>query len=186
MPEPATRMMIPTSDKLFAQYQRTGDPADLAEVFDATAPKLLLLAIHLTGDEVGAEDLVQDTSVKVIENAQSYDSERPFLPWVSTILSNEARRAWRDSRRDPGRDRVLREVTDDPLRVAAEADTIEVLTDAIDGLDEKYRAVVRLKVVHGMKPGEIARVLSISPELARTRLSRGLKQLREVLGRNQV
>jgi RNA polymerase sigma factor (sigma-70 family) len=173
--------MIPTPDKLFAQYQRTGDPADLAEVFDATAPKLLLLAIHLTGDEVGAEDLVQDTFVKAIENAQSYDSERPFLPWVSTILSNEARRAWRDSRRDPGHDRVLREVTDDPHRVAAEADTIEVLTEAIEGLDETYRAVVRLKVVHGMKPGEIAKVLSISPELARTRLSRGLKQLRAAL-----
>lgn len=173
--------MIPASDKLFAQYQQSGDPADLAAVFDLTAPKLLLLAIHLTGDELGAEDLVQNTFVKLIENASSYDPNRPFLPWAGTILSNEARQAWRRSRQADAFDPLVREVSDDPLRIAAEADTIEVLTEAIDGLDEKFRAVVRLKVVHGMKPGEIANVLSISPELARTRLSRGLKQLRAAL-----
>ncbi|MCA8981563.1 MAG: sigma-70 family RNA polymerase sigma factor [Planctomycetes bacterium] len=173
--------MIPTPDKLFSQYQRSGDPADLAAVFDLTAPKLLLLAIHLTGDQLGAEDLVQGTFLKIIENAASYDANRPFLPWASTILSNEARKAWRRGRMVDVHDQLVREVSDDPLRIAAEADTIEVLTRAIDELEDNYRAVVRMKVFHGMKPGEIAGVLSISPELARTRLSRGLKQLRSAL-----
>lgn len=173
--------MIPEGDRLFAQYQQDGDPATLAAVFDLTAPKLLLLAIHLAGDDLGAEDLVQTTFLKIIENAQSYDSSRPFLPWASTILGNEARQVWHKRQREAANAQTERGVPSDPLQVAADADTVEVLTGAIDQLEENYRAVVRLKVVHGMKPGEIAQVLSIQPELARTRLSRGLKLLREAL-----
>lgn len=173
--------MIPSPDQWFSKYQQSGDPADLAAVFDMTASKLLLLAIHLTGDELGAEDLVQSTFLKIIENASAYDASRPFLPWASTILANEARKAWRRGRLENVQDHVVHDRSDDPLRVAAEADMIDVLTGAIDGLDARYRAVVRMKVFHGMKPGEIASVLSISPELTRTRLSRGLKQLRSAL-----
>lgn len=165
----------------FARFQRTGDPAALAVVFDQAAPRLLLLAIHLTGDELGAEDLVQSTFVRLIESAPSYDASRPFLPWASTILANEARRSWRRRQLELDRAQPPRAPVDDPRELAQAAETFDALTRAIDGLDETHRSVVNLRVVHGMKPGEIARVLSLSPELARTRLSRGLKRLRGAL-----
>jgi len=168
-------------ERHFIRFQRTGDPTALAEVFDRAAPKLLLLAIHLTGDELGAEDLVQSTFLRLIESAGSYDASQPLLPWASTILANEARRSWRRGQLELDRAQPPRAPVDDPRELAQAAETFDVLTRAIDDLDESHRAVVNLKVVHGMKPGEIARVLSLSPELARTRLSRGLKRLRGAL-----
>ena len=51
---------MPTAaDALFARYRVTRDPECLAQVFDALAPRLLRLAIHLARDGAGAEDLVQ-------------------------------------------------------------------------------------------------------------------------------
>lgn len=181
--------MLNETDRQFACYRETGDSEALAAVFDATAPGLLLLAIHLTKDEVGAEDLVQLTFLKAIEHADSYDPSRPFLPWASTLLANEVRQQWRRRQRrapagvgDGGRSASVEQLagtrSSDPHRVASEAETLHTVVGAIDDLEPAYRSAVRLKVVHGMKPGEIAKVLQLSPEVARTRISRGLKQLR--------
>jgi DNA-directed RNA polymerase specialized sigma24 family protein len=46
---------------LFAAWWRRGDARALGELFDAAAPRLLKLAIHLVGDAAEAEDLVQAT-----------------------------------------------------------------------------------------------------------------------------
>ena len=47
------------ADQAFTDYQTHGRPEDLARVFDACAPPLLLLANHVAGDGGSAEDLVQ-------------------------------------------------------------------------------------------------------------------------------
>ena len=49
--------------QLFLEYRNTGDPEALARVFDRVAPKLLLVAAHLSRDHAIAEDLVQTTFV---------------------------------------------------------------------------------------------------------------------------
>ncbi|MSR63077.1 MAG: hypothetical protein EXS08_11605 [Planctomycetes bacterium] len=60
---------MPTAaDALFVRYRRTRDPECLAQVFDALAPRLLRLAIHLARD--GAEDRVQATFLAAIERAE--------------------------------------------------------------------------------------------------------------------
>ena len=46
-----------SADSAFARFCKSRDPQDLAEVFDITAPRLILLAMHLTGDAAAAEDL---------------------------------------------------------------------------------------------------------------------------------
>ena len=57
----ASRTPESVVDLAFASFVRTGDPGDLARVFDETAPELLRLASHLVSDLGLAEDLVQST-----------------------------------------------------------------------------------------------------------------------------
>ena len=45
-------------ERLFLRYRREGCPRSLGRVFDATAPHLLRVAGHLTGDRAEAEDLL--------------------------------------------------------------------------------------------------------------------------------
>src|SRR4249920_772810 len=83
-------MSRPPEDAAFARFAATRDPDALAAVFDATAPKLLLVAMHLCGDAAAAEDLVQTVFMQAIRDAGKYDAARPVLPWLLAILEHRA------------------------------------------------------------------------------------------------
>ena len=173
--------MIEETDREFARFQATGDPEALACVFDATAHKLLRLAVHLTGDEVGAEDLLQTTFLRILERAHQWDAKLSFLPWANSILANEARMGWRRRRRTMPADLGLRPVPADPTTIAEQSESIDALARAIDALGPEYRQVLKLKLIHGLKSPEIAQLLRIPPETVRTRAARGLARLRQAL-----
>ena len=90
----------------FLRYRRRGDGEALARVFDALAPKLLLLASHVVRDRAQAEDLVQETFLRAMASAESYDASRGLFPWLVGILHNEARMARRSAKRSPDPSRV--------------------------------------------------------------------------------
>ena len=77
-------------ETMFRRYRDQGDPAALAAVFDQTAPRLLLLAAHVTPDAAAAEDLLQETFLAAMEAAPRWDDNRPLLPWLAGILRHKA------------------------------------------------------------------------------------------------
>src|SRR5690606_26639312 len=78
-------------DRDFACFVRTGEPAALGRVYDATASELLALATRLVGHPVEAEDLVQATFVAAIESANSFALGSRVMPWLVGILNNRVR-----------------------------------------------------------------------------------------------
>ena len=77
-------------DEAFRRYQATGDPSAVAEVFDALAPRLLLLAVHLSGRRGGAEDLLQSTFLAALEHPERWDGARPVAGWLVGIMRHHA------------------------------------------------------------------------------------------------
>src|SRR5262249_53580687 len=91
-PRPPPRSRPPhTTAPAFPRFQQERDPQALAEVFDAAAPQLLRLALHLSRDPNAAEDLVQTTFLVAIEHRMDYDPGSPLLPWLFGILHNRLR-----------------------------------------------------------------------------------------------
>src|SRR5262245_15500878 len=82
--------MSPQPEHDFVRYRDHGDAEALARVFDALAPKLLLVAQHLTRDGAGAEDLVQATFLAAMRDARDFDGERSIQAWLSGILAHRA------------------------------------------------------------------------------------------------
>lgn len=66
-------------ERAFARFRARGRVADLAEVFDRSAPSLLLLACHFTRDAQSAEDIVQATFLHLLEHHDSFDPGRPQI-----------------------------------------------------------------------------------------------------------
>lgn len=171
-------------DRAFAHYRSTGDAEALATVFDRTAPKLLLLASHWTRDPAAAEDLVQVTFVQALRDAAQWDERQPLLGWLTGILAHRAldlkkcadRRAHTDldAVELPGRE-------PSPLDAAMDGEVLERVTAAVDGLQEPYRSVLVLRLVHGLEPFAIAHALGRPPATVRKQLERGLQQLRAAL-----
>lgn len=168
-------------DRAYARFCETGDPAALAEVYDATADRLLRTAVHLAPSVAAAEDLLQATFLAAIEKAAEFERGRPVLPWLLGILANQSRLArWRDGR-TPDPDRLERAPGPEPHELAVHQEERRALDAAIDALPSTYRPVLVLHVRHHMSAAEIALALGRPAGTVRSQLSRGLEFVRRGL-----
>lgn len=176
--------MAGREERDFAEFNRTGAPEALGRVFDAVAPELHRIALHLSPRPTEAEDLVQATFLAAIQRAASYDESRPLLPWLLGILANQARLArWRDGRR-PDPERVLendRRRASEPLAAAEHGELRERIDQALRHLPEAGRGVLLLRLEHGLTIAEIAESLGRPPGTVRSQLARGLEAVRRTL-----
>ena len=76
-------------DELCA-FRDAGDVKALGRLFDRTAPKLMLLAMHLTHDSNAAEELLQATFVSAMQSASTFDCHREVMPLLTGILAHRA------------------------------------------------------------------------------------------------
>jgi RNA polymerase sigma-70 factor (ECF subfamily) len=168
-------------ERLFARYQRRGDLAALAEVFDRTAGDLLRLAHHLSRHPVDAEDLLQDTFVTAIERAASWDDGRPLLPWLTGILARKASSSRRHDARQLETERLARTSEDDPSAAALARELTSEVSRALACFEADERALL-LPYLRGERaPIDIARELGLAPGTVRMRIHRGIERLRQLL-----
>lgn len=177
-------------DRDFRRFRATRDPAALAAVFDAVAPRLLLVAMHLVRDAATAEDLVQSVFLQVLRDVDRFDPQRPVLPWLLGMLEHRASdlRQRAHVRRERADVAVLAAASPmasgpTPANAAALAEVRERVAEAIAGMPADYRTVLTLRLVHGLAPVDIAHAHGLPPATVRTRLRRGLELLRAALPR---
>lgn len=151
-------------------------------------PALYNFALALTGAS-DAEDLVQTTCVRALENFDSYRPGTNVRAWLFTILRNE----WVSRHRRTQRWTRLEVHTDDEEAVefADEAADLEALLmgrrwsaeikAALLALPESYRLPVYLKDVEGFGYREIAEIAGCPIGTVMSRLARGRATLRQAL-----
>lgn len=131
-------------------------------------------------DRALAEDLVQETFLRVIRNLNQYRHPRPFKPWLYAIATNLARDHYKsaDTRRtdvlDEGESIAL--ATD--LSVGEDARPI---AQALAQIPVGQREVVILRYYQDLSLNEIAEALRIPVGTVKSRLSLGLGRLRTLL-----
>lgn len=170
--------MTEREDDLLRRWCRKRDLDALAELFDLAAPQLLKLAIHLVGDAAEAEDLVQQTFLTVIERRESLELEGPALPWLIGVLNNKAANARRRSARTLDVSALIEREVETPDAALERRELSGELARAADELDEPYRAVVLLRLRHGLAVADIAHLLERSPGTVRVQLHRAHEKLR--------
>lgn len=172
------------AEAAYAEFRRTRGPRWLAEVFDLVAGELLLFARRLVRDAASAEDLVQQTFLRAIEGAATFDPERRLLPWLLAILTNEGRMAQRRKARPTAP--AAASAPETPLQAAERREAEAALAAAFGELPPAYRDVVALRYLHDMRPRHIAAVLELPLATVKTRLQRGVRRLAASLPRSAV
>lgn len=168
-------------NELLLSYRRDRDPAAIEALFDATAPRLLRLSMHLAGNPADAEDLLQATWLAVLESADRYEGRGPAIAWMTAILTKQARYAARSRGRTPDPERLERAAERAPEEEAIDVETRTQLERAVAALPQLYRQVVELVLRQGLGPTEIAARTDRSPGAVRTQLHRGIAMLRQAL-----
>jgi RNA polymerase sigma-70 factor (ECF subfamily) len=181
-------MDVNTLDADFLAYRERGDVDALVRVFDAAAPRLLLLAAHLTARADEAEDLVQATFLAALRDARGFRGERPVLAWLAGILRHRALDLGR--RKNVRAEHSLADVDEahepvapqrSPIDLAADTEAFERVVAAIASLEAPYRELLTLRLVHGLDPAAIAHARGANPSTVRVQLKRGLERLRAAL-----
>ncbi|MBL8901187.1 MAG: sigma-70 family RNA polymerase sigma factor [Planctomycetes bacterium] len=163
----------------FDRFRLTRDPAMLGSVFDAVADEIYAAALHLGCAEAEADDLVQSTFLTALERAERFDSRRPLVPWLLGILRIHAAESRRRARRAaPEREESATATVLDEVLAKEQR---EVLQRAIERLEPDERQVVRMRVVEGCRPLEIAKALGRAPGAVRTQIWRALRKLERLM-----
>ena len=131
-----------------------------------------------------ADDLYQETWLKVLKNIDRYDPDREFEGWLTTICVNTYRNAWKRMLKNPVWDNFTgaedKEIVMENI-AAEEPPDYSDLHDAINRLPEKLRMTVILFYFRDMEITETAKVLKIPEGTVKSRLNKARKLLKEVL-----
>ena len=145
--------------------------------------RLYGLCLSLCANTFDADDLYQDTWLRVVKSISQFDPSREFEPWLTKICVNTYRNTLRRIARSPllnfqtNEDAFLQSVP------APENPDYSPLYDAIDGLPDKLRLAVILFYFEETDITATAQVLGIPEGTVKSRLSKARKLLKEVLGR---
>lgn len=162
------------------------DSSAAEEMYGKFAPRVFGLGMVMLGNSAQAEDLVQDTFVKIWRNAASYDSQRGSLDtWVLLIARSLAidllRRRVLEHRILAGQEDP--EVSPDagPDEVAETRDLADRARRAMETLSPGQRAALELAYFGGKTSAEVAELEGIPVGTAKTRIRTALVKLREAL-----
>jgi len=177
------------------EQARAGDYEAFEQLVDAHAGRLYSLGMRICRRNEDAEDVVQTTFLKALENLDSFRGEAAFGTWLHRIAANTALKVLRKRRGlpmaapidDGGDDEPLPE----PQFVARWQDNVEQVVErrefrrelekALDELDEKYRLVFILRDIEDLSVKDTAEQLGLSESNVKVRLMRARLMLRERL-----
>ena len=146
--------------------------------------RLYGLCITLCADKFSAEDLYQETWLKVCRKFEQYDSSKPFESWLTGICVNTYRDELRKQRISKIFDGfTTTEEKDKAIEEVAESvpDDYSELHEAIDRLSDKLRITVILHYFNGFSAADTAISLGVPVGTVKSRLNQARKKLRKEL-----
>jgi RNA polymerase sigma-70 factor (ECF subfamily) len=161
--------------ELVADLSR-GDTRAFDRVYELLRAPLYTFLVRLSGRADIAEDLLQETWLRLARSAPELSEDTRLRPWLFTVARNLyfSHRRW--SLLDATRLRELahlpRTLSPTPFESLVASAAERQLERAIHGLPLNQREVFLLCTVEGFQPLQTAQMLGISPEAVRQRLSR--------------
>lgn len=135
-----------------------------------------------------ADDLYQETWLKALKRFDSYDSSKPFEPWLTKICINTYRDFLKKKRLSPVTDAFFSNNEKDAVLENAfvgEQEDMKYVRDAVDKLPEKLRITVILFYFFDLGEKRTADVLKIPVGTVKSRLNKAKKILKEKLADEQ-
>lgn len=182
-----------TDEELLAAYQQ-GDTGAFEALLRRHRAPLFTFLLRMLGDRERAEDLAQETFLRIVKGAQAWEHRARFQTWLFTIARNlcvDASRRDRFRRADsldqtgpddgpamvesvPGREI-------DPSRGAESARLRPLLQKALLGLPAEQREVFILREQAGVPFKEIAEMVGVNENTVKSRMRYALEGLRKAL-----
>jgi RNA polymerase sigma-70 factor, ECF subfamily len=179
-----------TDEEVIKRFQK-GDLAAFDVIVGRYKEPLIHYVIQFVRERSDAEDIVQDTFVKVFKQKQSYRELARFSTWLYTVAGNFARSELRKRRKY--RPHTMSSLNNDgrEIEMAAPHSNSDELTDssvkkalirkAIKSLPPKYQDILRLRELDNLSYDDIARKTNLPLGTIKSRVNRGRGHLQKKL-----
>lgn len=180
------------SDEVLMARVKAGDDGALAVLIHRYEQPLFGYARQMLGNAADAEDVFQETFLRVHLHRKRFWSGSAFKPWLYRIATNLCRDRLRYRKRRPEVQPGGNEDMPDPLASFPAAETApddaasarelaDRMAQALAALSVKHRAVFLMAHQEGLSYAEIARTLRIPVGTVKSRMNKAVSQLMAVL-----
>jgi RNA polymerase sigma-70 factor, ECF subfamily len=169
------------------QGLRNGDPEAFDAVYEAYRARVFGFLVRLSRSRTVAEDLLDETWLRLVANASCLRADTRLLPWLFTV----ARNLYWTFRRSSALEETLdpsalalwpsHDAWASPFDVAAHHELQRQLERALAQLSLRHREVLLLVGVEGLTPSEAAVVCGLTPEALRQLLVRARAALAQAI-----
>ena len=180
---------LSTPEAGLARQLLAGDPGAFDRFVDSFRSRVFQYSFLMCGRREDAEEVAQETLLRVFEKIDQLREPEHVKPWVFQIAKNACRMMRRKSifapREELPLDGSAPEIGDRsalPDQLAIQHELHDRLSAAIRQLPQIYRAVFLLREVEELSTEETAKILGLSADVVRTRLLRARRAMRKELG----
>lgn len=180
-----------SDEQLILKFQNE-EVAAFNEIVFRYKDRLINFLYRYTGSIESAEDIAQDTFIKLYKNKHMYIEIAKFSTWFYTIAINETNTYLRKSKKNRT---VSINSFDDPEKPAFEfksdetspydnmniKDEAYLIQKAINNLDVNHREILLLRDIQDLEYDEISKILNIPLGTVRSRINRGRESLKIIL-----
>jgi RNA polymerase sigma-70 factor, ECF subfamily len=181
-------------DEISIEALQRGDRLEFSRLVETYSAYIYRLGLKLLNNSQDAEDILQETFIKVYNHIGNFDGRSKISTWLYRIATNEALMLLR--KRNPEMVSIdhpddSTEEEQEPVQIVDWCCIPEVellssemrvfLDKAVDTLPHSLRIVFLLRDIEGLSTREAAEVLDLSETAVKTRLSRARLRLREEL-----
>ncbi len=179
-----------SDERLIAKFQQ-GDVQAFDMLVRRYKDQLLNFVYRFVGNRSDAEDIVQETFLRVYKNKHYYKEVAKFSTWVYTIAGNLAKTELRRRKRhkifsvsnfvNEERDYDIPDTEISPDRKVDGTLKEDFIQKAIEKLPPKFKEVIILRDIQGFAYEEISQILNIPLGTVKSRVNRGRLKLQEDL-----
>jgi len=182
---------MPDENTEIARGLQRRDPDLLDRLIEKYQHRLLRYLVYLTGRRDLAEDLFQETWIRVLERGRQYDGRHEFSTWLFTIARNQfidhtrrkrpASLETLNDRENDGNDATTFEIPGtiqpSPFDATVQREQNQQISAGMQNIAIEYRETLVLRFQEGMSLGEIADVTGAPLGTVKSRIYRGLSAL---------
>ncbi|WP_062198039.1 RNA polymerase sigma factor [Massilibacterium senegalense] len=160
------------------------------ELFEKYSHRVYKTAFYIVKDPYLAQDVVQETFIKVYKNLDKVKDKDKISSWLTTVTTTTAidegrkRKRWNERTTDDvliDNNEPKKQSMSVVEKKVEESDTQEMIYHCLFKLDPKFKEVLMLKYISELKDKEIAEALEINLGTVKSRLYRAKLKFKDVL-----
>ncbi len=181
------------NEKELVKAAQGGDFEAFSRLIAGHKDKIYRLALRLTGNREDAEDIVQETFLKAVDNIDRFRMESSFGTWLYSIALNQIRAEAASQKRmelKPVEDYLPKSHEDkmtglfdwgDPHQQFESSQIQGIIENTLEQMDPKYSLPFVLRYMEEMSVKEVAAILKLSVAATKSRILRARLALRDKL-----